>query len=607
MTSSAREHSLEELKKLAKPALADARLVDLSRDGSVAVKRVVSVAEGLGVSRRQSRAVRWLAIIRRDFGIETLQEFVSSMARARTEQSVTEHAHLENQAMSTERERVLKSLELIRDPHKRFELMLNKGMKDEALAYLTELVETKTAFFWLNEAGGGIARPLLRDNSKSASNEPLHKVVLVCHDDPEFCVRQHMELQISVTGLWEFFGNEVIKPLIIKVVERAVATDPRRHKGVATYWNVHGTKLMATARDFWDPIVDADLRRRAEIWVIRHDFDCEDHFGELPRYVMTVEELQQFRAADKPCHRLDWLVDRFTQLGWTEEQIRQEFVEWIENHAEQGLPWEWYVSVAGAKCFPAWGTDRAESALSRRLVHSWKDLVGEYCNRMTLAGFKELGRLGMYDCKKSSFFQAELINLLACGKVGVVVKVLHELGREIGLCKWSDYDTTDKVRKAIEAVLKSMASAAFDKAVEDGHFGIAAALGQHFDCVDESLLRLQANRNFRTQLEAAIDLSRVSDCPKNPEEFWDSVLDGEMRTERDDATCTWEVHIERILRWWIGSLTEEQKTALSQLQAGRDTLFAELIRLRKLRISEMVQTAMDIEQPIALDPITLIR
>jgi hypothetical protein len=442
----------------------------------------------------------------------------------------------------------------------------------------------------------------------------IDKVVLVCHDDSEFHINRSSELVVSVAGLCEVFGNDAVLPLITKVMERAVVEDPRSRKGtVVSYWNVQGTTVVA--RHYLRSLADDRLCKQVEIWQARHHFD-EGRLTVLYHFVVPKEEQDEKFQLPSRKEWLNWLVDWFYSLGWSLHHVQREFIEWLENHAEQGLPEEYLIAVAGAKCFQPYSVlPEVASALHKYLGRCWEQLANEYINCMTISGFKQLGQLGMFSRGHADFFRNELIKLLSEGKAAKVSRLLAGLGCHMGLCEWGNYAKGSEIEKSVRATFDSMGVAAFDKAFEAGRFGIAAAIGQYFNCVDEAALRLKANRAFREKLEAVIVWEKVVDRPKNPEEFWDQVLEGELTQATDDdlpAHGRWKqtkTHRRGVVSgfdWMVEPLTEEQKTILPQIQAERDNLLKELIRLRKVQISEAVETAMVVEQPIAFDLVTLL-
>lgn len=74
------EYSLEELQQLAQPALQHAELVQLASTQSPNKAYELASTQW---PRRQAKAVRFLAILRRDHGMEAMQAFISSMEHAR--------------------------------------------------------------------------------------------------------------------------------------------------------------------------------------------------------------------------------------------------------------------------------------------------------------------------------------------------------------------------------------------------------------------------------------------------------------------------------------------------------------------------------------------
>jgi hypothetical protein len=81
--------NLDELKKLAGPALRHVELVDLARTGS-SPSKVQRVAAARW-PRRQANAARFLAIMLRDHGDDVFEAFVTTTNRTRSPREGVEH------------------------------------------------------------------------------------------------------------------------------------------------------------------------------------------------------------------------------------------------------------------------------------------------------------------------------------------------------------------------------------------------------------------------------------------------------------------------------------------------------------------------------------
>jgi len=81
--------ALDELKKLASPALRHAELVNLVRiENSPSEVQRVAAARW---PRRQAKAARFLAMLRRDHGDDVFETFVATTNRARSPREGVEH------------------------------------------------------------------------------------------------------------------------------------------------------------------------------------------------------------------------------------------------------------------------------------------------------------------------------------------------------------------------------------------------------------------------------------------------------------------------------------------------------------------------------------
>src|SRR3989344_6496564 len=127
-----KQQSLDELKTLATPALRHVELVHLARRESP--NGADKVASKLNWPSRQVKAVRFLAMLRRDYGSEAFEAFV--VEHVRSDKTDTGHAQKEKVTMS--KERILKSVaRLVEFAQKPIVLLLH-GFKEETWIYISE-------------------------------------------------------------------------------------------------------------------------------------------------------------------------------------------------------------------------------------------------------------------------------------------------------------------------------------------------------------------------------------------------------------------------------------------------------------------------------------
>lgn len=624
MAGTERVLTLPELQKRALRALDDARLVCWARDESLKPREVLRLAQGLkGLSRRQPEAARCMAVIRRDYGLEALDLFISSMARARAELSATEQAH-RGEIMDT---RVLQSIVGLTDVRKKFELLLKNGYAKEAAEFLLELATNGTAFCWLSVGQVRIANPLGDEFCQEKSGSAISSVVFVFRreigkgffplDDQEQKSESELSIRlVSLVPMLEKAGltetcRVVAMEIVKAVLENTVKHDPRGEESPANYWNVVGT--TATARELW-PVGQRNLENNSlafqvEIWQARFHFFVGD-LGPLTQQVLPSLD-DGYRGTLETYQQLDWLVDYLQECGWTIEQVCQEFIDWLERHAEHNLNNQVFVAVAGsARLQYGLSLSKAHFALHKRLEFCWRQLCNEDPRVLSLEMFVQLGRLGLFSKDDASFFLRELTDLLARGRVALtaqIVRVLCSL-TSVGLCQCFS-GPYSALKKTVLAELGELAPEAFDLAIERQAFGVAAALGQHFNCVDEAALRLEANRSLRAKLDEIIPGPETMKSADR-EEVLLYALDGTCPSIGDEEDCS-DATPELIVmgmpgKGWNGTLTHEQAEKYFDVRAQRDELLKTLVEIRKTVIKGSVETALALEMPIALEVVTLL-
>ena len=181
------------------------------------------------------------------------------------------------------------------------------------------------------------------------------------------------------------------------------------------------------------------------------------------------------------------------------------------------------MAVAKAKCFDYTSRQHIGVALHKRLTTCWQQLRKEYTKSLTIDYFHQFGAMGMYRQADQGFFRGELTEILANGEAGMAIRLLTDLGPSMGLWKYNDRSISND--QEVKAVLDALAPAAFDMAFAANRYGVAAALGQHFNCIDDNELCRSANSSLRTAIGELISLEDVHDCA-DQDAFWHQVFDG---------------------------------------------------------------------------------
>lgn len=584
------EHSLDELRKLATPALRHAELVQIARTKRPNEAR--TTAHNAGWPRRQVRAVKFLATLVRDYGTGALEALITSMEQVRAATSAAPEQAREKRKMT---DRIRDRLNLIDDPKQKFEFMLRNGMTDDATALVEQFIGEQNAFLWFNESGGGICNPLFATKRTDA----LKHVVLVCHREPEMMPLKYHNSQI-VEVSFDLGG----------MIEQLKWDEERTHRVVRTVL----TKNVALPVESWHYwMVQASQR------VVRHFLPVEDTLAVQVERHMLLQRFRDYRLFDLrstalpvPAERntegieaeLDPIVDRFLALGYTMEEVRQEFLKWIRDRENPYL--NYYLMIGSAKCFPDQWDDDLHQAMRPALPKLWEEVVRCNDDGKTLDMFVRVGGAGLFRASGTryipapertphpvaavkgarepqprwepyegdeEFFHGALVQLLGKGEAAKVYQLLTLLGHRMGLLREGKGNHNTPA-----AFMASIAPAAFQLAYSEKRFGTAAALSQHFNCVDEQEARRKANEEFREEVATILgDHVREEDA-------------GDLNMSIDTTPADED-----------GDEDTAKEQQMVPLRKRRDERLAMVLDEQRQQMREVVQVAFDLEQPIKLE------
>ena len=474
--------NLAELQRLAKPALRHAELVDLAKEKSPNKVYEIAVARW---PKRQAKAARSLAQMRRD-NPRAFEAFIASMEHARSAETDTEHARERKQVMTSQ---LMKSLEQLSDPRKKFEIMIRNGLLVEASDFFLSLESTMTPVLWRHWDGrkdSGDLCPVEIDEK-----DPLAGTTVAFFPADTDLAKDRLNvthggaaIYASLAGLIKNlkWTDEQATQFVRRVLERMVKTPIYTHYFV---WVVYG--MEHATRHFLKP--EDKLAQEAERWMILRHFRHGELFNlrqRLPGYVYdprhSVEKDWQVRAELNP------IVDRMLEVGMTMEEIRKEFLKWIEEKGKiRSCRYQFMLAVTGAKCFEDdhKSLERVRELLRKHYLPSIKaenDLF--FAARMYQAfGSRHIAAWRQGDEK---FFRPRVVDALSHGSAGAVYQWLLTYGYA------TDF-YSNEVRQAARGadsgkfdqavaweMMRVMAPDAVQLATKAERFGVAAALTQYF-------------------------------------------------------------------------------------------------------------------------------
>ena len=509
-----KRHGLEALKERSAAALRQKDLVGLAvrLARTETPSQALKIASSHGWPQRLAKSVQSLAMLRRDFGPEALHSFISTFEHARSLLGETEHALETNM----NRERVLRSISHLVEPAAKLRLLIKHGLIDDARAFVEELLFEEEVSFWFCTNSASYATSLLPDSAatkRDGSNEiriRFDKKGVKTPDATSHPVGPGLEEKNTVIVL----VSDLVKALqwsdaeARSFVRRALSYVARRPLVYRHHDCINGTEAARNA--FLE--ADDDIGRAVDLVVLRTRFRDGEAYGLASYYPIDLSDFGVFeRGSEKAISRmLNWAVDRFGELGLTMEQIRSEFLWWLENRP--GTWPGWIHCFASAKCFEGEDVEARRKALHSYLPQLW-EMVNrgsrhESCN---LSHVKLLSSVGLY--RRSSegkegdeaFFRAALQKFLSEGKAGRVFQALLELGDVAGLNPSASWEENGGKTAAIEC-MNRLSPDAFKAAFDEGNFGIAAALAKQFRCfphgvADRKLEAIQLAEDLEQPIE----------------------------------------------------------------------------------------------------------
>ena len=263
---------------------------------------------------------------------------------------------------------------------------------------------------------------------------------------------------------------------------------------------------------------DDPVRIQAEIYLLRGGLRDSEELHFMRSYLpVPIEE----DAAELE-QELDPIVDRFLELGWSMQQIYAEFEAAILHHTDA----KWISSeairiLAGAKCFPQGSWDRTKLLTTNVLPRVWDQVVRE------LRAYYD-PNMAKYKTEEIRDFLA-LVRLCSAGQLatGLIYERaiwLAGAGYFTSACQLIaltlyGHNRVSREQHLMRNIRQQIAECAFIQAIDEGRYGVAAAIVQQFllsggglFTADQftPLLRQRTEKRFADQLAEAQAIKKAT-------------------------------------------------------------------------------------------------
>ncbi len=540
------EHTQDELQKLAVPALRHAELVQLARTKRPNEAR--NIAHNSGWPRRQVRAVKFLATLVRDYGPGALDALITSMEQVRAAKAAPEQAR-EKEKMT---DRIRERLKLITDPTHKLRTMIEHQLHDDAAAYIEELI------------GIGVVLSLYHADGEKTVRTPAdtgNGLMLIFENDISALVSCDFDGIAKTLGWSDDMKLRVIRTALERLSVKA---------GVAK--RLDGHEVSASLRARRDHIPNEDpLAKKIELIYLRHRMQMGDVF-ELRRSLPIKME-----HAENERHELDPIVDHLAELGFTPEEVRSLFVQWL-HHPGGHYNNHFNIAIAGAKCFKNDDAERNAIVWESYILPHWSYYVRHPDDKGMLEQLHALLSLLNWESRRSrsGYFRSELVTMASEGKVSRAFQIAIAVGEDMGLLGF--VNSPADLRPKAQEFARTLIPEAFAKAFDKGDYGVAAALVQHFGedgCYNDNYLKQLVHGQLKERYAA-------------------------VATEYADAQEAWS-HGEVPDEYLEEGRGKEWQDALGVLNEEESRMLSDLMQQRRKQIGEVTQIAIDLKKPIRLE------
>jgi hypothetical protein len=337
-------------------------------------------------------------------------------------------------------------------PQHRLALLVRHGLLDEAKMLIRQTVATQTSFFYVDwPEPARLCAPLPR----AKNGKPETGVFVVSHPGTKLEFPTHEETDVRKnTVCFEFDWLQDIgwKSYEIWSLARDVAACSLIRP--VSQWNfrvAEGTFRASTVLSPTDPLTK-EIEAAHTIFHFR-----EADFGRIHSYLPHNGELKQGEVPKT----ITWIVNYLKKLGWADDRIQRELLEWMHLHDST---WPlWMLAVAKEEIVPL-DDPRRRPALRRYFQRTMKELLGLSWKNEDMAVLRELGTYGMFGPQDANSITEQLVVSLSHGKQEQVGNILVGIGISLNM-------RGHKMKS-----IREVAKLAVIKAMAEHRYGIAAAL-----------------------------------------------------------------------------------------------------------------------------------
>lgn len=365
---------------------------------------------------------------------------------------------------------------------KRLKLLIDHNLVAEASQLIRDLVHAHTAMFHFDWHDREFCKPLPRVTEESSA---VYVIVTSSNRlDYHPYHRKEGEWHIVFELGWERkalgWTEEESRQLVRAILDHALARPLNQ-------WSFKQAEGTGRAVRRLLPADDPMAREAAAMHLVYQLREAD--FGHIYGYLSDIEGFPyaSFEAMRKGRDEalVNWIVDQLLELGWTQDRIRKELVEWM--WLKTGTWPQWLLAVAKAKVFT--DDDQSRVAAIRHWIHQgfefWFERRGDWCETKMAETHRQLFRIGQFGPDDKNWICDKLIGWLVTGKVRSVESFVEQFGNILEL------DPLD-----------SMLARALNIAANAGNYGIAVALAKcSHQTPDPSWIEIVELRGLSTKLE----------------------------------------------------------------------------------------------------------
>jgi len=482
------KHGLESLKKLSQSAIPHEDLVNLARNNTPT--QTQKKAKYKKWPNRQAKSAYYLAMIQRDFGKKTFNNFIKK-GQICPEQSGTDLSPQTGDKSMNKNQNTSIGV----NPLERFTMMIkhNQTETEEAKKLLLQIIDSHelSLLKFKNKIKGTIFHP--DDDRFSNLTKDIPEINSLNGEDKTITVLlvilspQENSIVLHLRGMLGFFKWE--EDLQKKIIEKILRKSCNKNL-YKTEWR-ELIPIKAVAQTFANE--NQNILNQIEILFIQ--YKLRNDLQGLSDYLL-----------ENPKDRLNKTVDHLISLGWKMDQVRDEFLEILEYSIKRGFMTEGIIMIAGAKCFKEEKSQVISILHEKYFSWSWKNLLNSQGDRdiRNFCYLIDLGILGNSDEKKEvkKFIRQCFIILLSSGQFNRTWQLILILGHNLNLF-WAKGESSRFEKSG--KYLKSLIPEALQRAIDQDNLGTAAAFVQNFGedaCFSDDLCREIANVLYDDQFKA---------------------------------------------------------------------------------------------------------